>query len=455
MNGNHEYNNVIPIHNTKDHREEELLYQYSDNPYFNLYFNYMNIDVNTEVPVTCHRWCALSVLAVLLGRRITLPFGNTQILPNLYIQMIGDPATRKSTAINLAKGVLKKYSFDNFAPKRTSLEKYLLDLHELTWGKEVEGKGSAADDDFLFEELAVSKKKQAEDLPVAESFICNDEFVDFIGRSNLDFISTLGTFWDIDEVFDQALKHSKPVYINKPTINILSGNTITGFNKAFPSDIQDQGFFSRLLIIHVEPTGKKVDFPVSSGVEITKELIAYLRAIQNTCVGNFTMDASERELCGKIYRTWEPIQDSRFAHYSGRRYTQMLKLSMLIAASNIRTEITCEDIVLGNTILSFAEYTMPTALGEFGRARSSPVIHKIITMVEKATRPVQMSEIIAEVYMDMDNIAGVGAIVKSLVMAGKIRFEKEGIFPVKKVWLTEDTELVKPSLLTDYERGLK
>ncbi|MFK5283171.1 hypothetical protein ACI3PL_26730, partial [Lacticaseibacillus paracasei] len=77
----------------------------------------------------------------------------------------------------------------------------------------------------------------------AESFIAADEFNNFIGLGNTDFISILGELWDYEGVYDYRLKNSKSVFIPYPTISILGGNTPTGFSQAFPPESIGQGFF--------------------------------------------------------------------------------------------------------------------------------------------------------------------------------------------------------------------
>lgn len=420
--------------------------------FFNHYFRYVDI-ANTEAPMNCHRWCGISIIGALLSRNFYLPFGHSPLYPNTYIQIIGEPATRKSTAIKIAKKLLADFGYNNFAPESTSMEKFLMDLHDITWGSEDSELAQASE---LEEELfgSVSPKIRAADLTLAEYYIASDEFVDFIGRNNINFISLLGSLWDYNGVFDRKLKHSKAVYINNPTISIIAGNTPDGFNMAFPPDIQGQGFFSRLLLIHAKPTGKKITFPESPSAETTKAMLDYMKLIQQTCVGEAKLTPKARELCDVIYKSWQPINDPKFKHYSGRRFSHLLKLTLICTAMRLSTQIDEQDIVLANTILTFAEHSMPKAMGEFGKGRYSAITHKILEAINKADVPMSMVELIKHVHNDIDNLSAITELCKGLTYADKIQVVDGKFLPKKEVIIYEDTDLVKPSLLLPEELNI-
>ena len=63
--------------------------------FFDLYFEYTG---ETESPQIYHRWCALSMVGALLGRRVYLPFGHAPIYPNMYIMLEGNPGARSAEA---------------------------------------------------------------------------------------------------------------------------------------------------------------------------------------------------------------------------------------------------------------------------------------------------------------------------------------------------------------------
>jgi len=419
--------------------------------FFKLYFHdYIGIRDNTEAPANIHRWCAISLLGAMLGRQFYYPFGHAPLMPNQYIQIIGVPATRKSTAIKQAKKLLQAYGFEHFAPEKVSLEKFLMEMHEATWGSNEEEQATSILEENLFG--TANPKEQAANMTIAESYIASDEFVDFIGRNNLDFISLLGTLWDYVGVYDRKLKHSKPVYINEPIISILAGNTPTGFNQAFPPDVQGQGFFSRLLLIAANPSGKKV-YPIRPPSEsAVNNLTSYMTEIQKCCIGTAKILPETDNLLSHIYHTWEPIRDPRFEHYSGRRFSHLIKLSLIMAASRISATVTPDDVLLANTILTYAEHDMPKAMGEFGKSRYSAVAQKIVEFVNSSTVPVTITAVSKVIYNDLDNLSSLTGIMQGLYNADKLQTIDGFICPKHAIKHRLDSEVCKPSWLEQEER---
>ena len=425
---------------------------YPEDNFFTRYFNFVGYPHNTEASLVCHRWSSISILAAALGRNFLFPFGIGDLMPNQYIQIIGVPATRKSTAIKQAKRLLKQSGFSNFSPESISLERFLMDLHELTWGSEDEQEKA---NDFLLEETIFgtsNPKETAESLDIAEYYIASDEFVDFIGRNNIQFISLLGSLWDYQGVFDRKLKHSKTVYANNPTINIIAGNTPECFAQAFPPEVQGQGFFSRLLLIHAEPTGRKIDFPEPPSLEATKLVLDYLKDIKLRCNGIAKVTEEAKDLCRIINRDKSFIlSDSRFQHYNGRRFTHLLKLSLVMAAGRMSNRVDSCDVTMANTILTFAEYQMPKAMGFFGRGRNSLIMHKIVEVIT-ANDGCTMRDIIKYVQNDLDNMSILGDLLNSLKSTDKILIH-EGIFYSKSEQrVMVDTLTVKPTWIFQEER---
>jgi len=88
--------------------------------------------------------------------------------------------------------------------------------------------------------------------------------------------------------YDYKLKNSKSVIINEPTVTILGGNTPTGMSVAFPQEAIGQGFFSRLIIVHAEPTGIKNTWMTSPDPELEKQLITFITEMRATLTGEVT-----------------------------------------------------------------------------------------------------------------------------------------------------------------------
>lgn len=432
---------------------------------------YLQYTAKTECPVFFHRWCALTSLAAYLGRNVYLQHGHFTLYPNLYTMLIGVPGTRKSSAIKISSKLLKLAGYNTFAAKKTRQEKFLLDLAELSEKREAVLSGGYRIDDTLdaLDQNLWGSDMDSSDYYLnrapAECYIAADEFNNFIGAGNIEFISILGELWDYEGVFDYRLKNSKSVYIPSPTINILGGNTPTGFSQAFSVETIGQGFFSRLLLVYGEPSNIKYTFPPSPDTELQNKLINILHKIKEKVTGEISISKESEELIDKIYKQWEGIDDLRFEHYANRRLTHLLKLCVVVTAARIGTRIEAIDVVRANTILTFTEQLMPKALGEFGKARHAETTHKLVSALNETVIPLTFQDMWKLVHNDLDNRNQLIEIISNLQVAEKIQLVemsvdlqgtkgKSGYLPIRRVRGDGVQGAIDWNLLTEAERNM-
>jgi len=410
----------------------------------------------TECPAIFHRWCAITILAAYMGRRICFKHGHSTLHPNIYTLLIGSPGTKKSSAIKMGAKLLKLAGYTTFAAKKTRQEKFLQDLAEQS---EALSNSSGTDysdilDRNLFGDVNNDHSFNYDSQPPAETLVAADEFNNFIGLNNLDFISILGELWDYEGTYDYKLKNAKSIYIPNPTVTILGGNTPTGLSQAFPVDIVGQGFFSRLLLVFSEPTGIKYTFPPPPDEELQAALIAMLHDIKNKVLGELSLSPAAASLLDKIYKNWEKMEDIRFEYYANRRFTHLLKLCLVMVASRVGSSIEKEDVIEANTILTYTEQLMPKALGEFGRARNSISTHKIMEVLDNARLPITVQHLWKVLQQDFESRQQLIEILNDLQVADKIQSVNGGFLPKRKPMDLGIEGSVDWSLLTEYERAL-
>lgn len=408
--------------------------------FFSMYFEYTS---NTEVPAFFHRWSAIAGIGAFLGRGYSLLHGHFPINPNIYTMLIGSPGTRKSTGIKLIKSLLQEANYQTIAPNKTSKEKFLMDLAGMEGDSD--SKAVSLDAINLFGEDYAEEDR--------EMFIAADEFNNFIGNGNIEFISLLGELWDHNGLYRYRLKNSKSIAIYNPTITILGGNTPTNLSLAFPPETIGQGFFSRLIFVYGESTGKKIAFPTAPEPEHTRCLVEYLSQIKLNVHGNADLTPTAKKLLEKIYTSYPGVDDVRFESYSNRRFTHLLKLCLIVSAARISRQISEQDVVYANTILAHTEHLMPKALGEFGKAKHSDVVHKVIQVLDSATTVMTIKDIWAHVVHDLEKVTDLAEILKNLTIAEKIQ-SLHGGFLIKRKQLVEvSDDCVNYELLTREEIG--
>ena len=402
--------------------------------FFNKYFNFVGA---TEAPMIYHRWCAVSMLGALLSRDVYLPFGHSKIYPNIYLMLMGSPGTRKGTAIGISTNLLKDTGYKRFAPDRLSKERFLMEIKP-PFEEEL-------DDDL--ENLVMEAP--------AELYAVAEEFTDFVGQGGMEFMTMLTKLWNNVDRYEHPKIHGKSIVVEKPTINILGGNTAQGLSLAIPPEAIGNGFMSRMLFVHAEPTGVQITFPDSVNKDLKEELLADLKEIKENMQGEMTYTAEAKKVLDRMYREYIPVNDYRFSYYGTRRFTHLLKLCMVIAASELSMEITKEVALNANTVLYYAEIHMPKALGEFGRSKHSDNSHAVLEILNHAMKPFTLNEIYKQVSKDLSDVRDLSTIIKNLLVAEKVQVVtiggKQGYMPLHKESKKWVPELLNESYLHEGE----
>ena len=402
--------------------------------FFDAYFEYVG---DTEAPILYHRWSAISMLGALLSRSVWFPFGHSKIYPNQYIMLMGSPGARKSSAIGISRKLLRDVGYNRFAPDRLSKERFLMEMRPVR-----------------DEELDSDLVDLVFDAP-SELYVVAEEFTDFVGHGGIEFMTMLTKLWDNMDRYEHPKIHGKSVVVEKPTVNILGGNTVQGLALALPPEALGNGFMSRLIFVHAEPTGKKITFPSPISQSLAQNLIDRLEEIKGTVAGEVSYTPEARNLLDRMYKEFADVDDHRFKHYSTRRFTHLLKICIILAASDLRTLITGEDTLNANTILHYTELRMPKALGEFGRSRYSDTAHTILDILAHATKPFTMNELWKVVAKDLTKINELGDIIKNLIAAEKLQVVtikgKQGYMPMHKELKQWDASLLNTSFLHEEE----
>lgn len=418
--------------------------------------SYLQYTEHSEPPKIYHRWCLLSSVGALLARKYWVPFGHERLFPNIYVMLIGEPATRKSTSIKTIKKLLTRSDYETISADKTGKEKFLIDLEGLEEGEQVSFKQAKLDsitERNLFGSSGVASLSEPK-----EVFIMADEFNDFAGLNNTQFYDTLGSLWDFDDPnkpYTSRFKNQS-VSIFQPTVSILGGNTQENFARAFPPEIIGGGFLSRMLLIHGERSKARYTFPPTPAEEDTLRVIDSFRNLRTSFRGEAKLTDAARTLFDTIYRdsSYE-IRDVRFKYYNGRRFTQLIKTSLIISACFGQDEINEEHVITANTILAAAESNMHNAMGEFGKSKNSAVTNVVMSVLEKTRKALTIQELWSFVDKDLEKVSSLVEIMQNLQHAGKVQVVDRGKWLPKKevkkkldyvdfgILTTEEQEMLK------------
>lgn len=372
--------------------------------FFTDYMEYVDLE-NQEAPAVYHRWTLASAIGALLGRQFYLPFGKGILHPNQFIMLMGTPGTRKGSAMNIGRDLLKAAGYGRFSASRTSLERFLIDMKQFDIDPMESIDGLEA---LVF------------DGP-SESYIFAGEFVDFIGANDIAFINLLTNLWDNPPEYKHPKIQGKSVAVHQPTVNLFGGSTPQTFAIAFPPEVIGTGFTSRLLLIHAEPTGKRIAWPALPDALRTEQLVHQLKEIKEHIKGEAIFTPEAKKISKVIYDNEVHVDDSRFSFYQQRRYNHLLKLSMIMAASEVSVEVKEHHILRANTMLALAERWMPKALGEFGKSKYAAASNEILQFLNRRSKPASITDIWKVVDRILTKIPELQEVLVNLKNADKIQ----------------------------------
>lgn len=354
--------------------------------------------------------------------------------------LLGTPGKRKGTAMSPIKALLQDAGYSKFGADRTSPERFVIDLYRSSLNTGLDG-------------LSTDELESINLTETSALYVLADEFADFIGLKNMNFINLLTKLWDNISQYEHPKIHGKSVTVIKPTVNILAGTTPQSLVDTIPPEAVGQGFTSRFIFVHSGGDTKKVTWPTSRDAGIHNDLVQRLVYMQNHIKGPASISPEARIILDKMYREFPPLQDGRFQHYNTRRQTLLLKLCLIVSAMRLDTTIKTQDAILANTILHSTEKQMPRALGELGRSRFSEISNAILELCH--TKNLTFRDIWRAVSHDLDKESDLNQILRNLQGAGKIQSIKMGSRMVWKRHFAEseawDDSLLDESALREEE----
>lgn len=342
--------------------------------------DYLRMVEETESPRLFHVWSAVSGLAACLGRRCWFPFGPMKIFPNQFIGLVGTPGTRKSTAMNIMKGHLRKSTGIRFAPDDTGNQRQGLikamkneveeDTKVFLDGVNVASNNSLAG--LVFERLEEIELKDEDPEFEIDAWdkhhlmVTSTEINQFIGQNNIDMLTFLIPMWDGVSEYKYQTKGGDMILTN-PLLNLIACTTPVTLHHSMPPAAGGQGFLSRMILVYGARKYRVVPTPIEpdeDDVSLIRERFHYA---YHELAGEFRETKEAQAFRESIYSAPLAITDPRFGYYHERRQDHLVKLAMALCASRESDQVlTLTDFQEANRILQATERGMPDALGEFG-----------------------------------------------------------------------------------------
>lgn len=325
-------------------------------------YKYLKFTENQESPTPFHIWSALSVIGSALGRKCWIYRGYYNLYPNQYIIIAAESARcRKSTSSDIA--------IDDIL---TSSDTVDIIREKMTT-------------EFLCKELSQNRLNN-------EVLIYAPELATFLGANafHSGLIPLLTSMYNCPAQRDYKTKESGIFALSNVCINILACTTLDWMSNNMPGDTIEGGFTGRIIFVVGEDPRLRNAWPVVTEEQlvIRNNLIADLIRI-STLNGEYRVNSEAQRIYTRWYaRAAEPA-DIRLRPYEGRKGDHVLKIAMILSASEFTPgeksvfTILPRHIRIALAILQRAEKLMPLAFRGAAFSKNSKDIDRVLRQLEK------------------------------------------------------------------------
>jgi len=377
---------------------------------------YVQHAAHTEAPKIMHFWAGVWALAGVLRRRVWMDQVAFKWYPNFFVIFVAPPGVvSKSTTAGLAESFLREVPGIKFGPD------------VVTWPS-----------------LVTSFASSCESFPYGEDYISMSplnliasELGNLIDPRNREMVNLFIDLWDGRKQLVKETKMSGNDTVDGPWINLLGCTTPHWIADNMPSNTVGGGFTSRCIFVYADKKERFIAFPKynfpSDTSQTRADLLHDLEYISMNLVGEYEPNAEGRAWVEDWYRQlWskrpEHLDDERLEGYIARRQTHLMKVSMVIAASQ-RDELvlTKDDFVLADTMLRTIEGDIDKVFSRIGRTEDSLHVERFITFVQrKGAAGISYQEAYKSIHAYFPDFRDFEGILSGALRSGYITLEQRG-----------------------------
>jgi len=367
--------------------------------WLNSYFEYTQ---ESEAPEKYHLWAGLSTLASAVERKVWLPFGYSNIYPNMYVILVSPPGRcRKSSAIDISTDILSDLSGVTMESEDITTQALYRDLAGVQKTFQLNGKV------IIHSSLSVHA----------------DELGSFFGVKDLAFLTLLIRLYDCKNKVEYKTKNAGVDYIPNSCLNILGGITPSSIIECLPPTAIGGGLTSRIIfVVEREKRGMKpIPVLTERQKQLKKQLTHDLEHIHTNLLGKFSISS----IAKKEFEEWyiargknpNEIPDPRFQGYLERKPIHLLKLAMLSSiSSGDSLQIELKDIIVARQLLADIEPKMAGVFGGLGESATAHNVDLVATMLADKRR-LSLADILNANWMNT-NEKELEIVLSTIVKAG-------------------------------------
>jgi hypothetical protein len=368
--------------------------------------DYLSLTRDTKPPLEFHVWCMLGLLSIFAGRRFWFRNGHLKFDTKLYIVLVGDPGTGKSTASDFVKNMLRECKLVPMSATQITKEALTQKMSSTFEGKL---KKTPFEGQKFFD-------YQGQKVEYNQYAIVSDELVEFIAPNPQGMMDFLTNAWGAD-IIDVETKNKGSDFIANPYITLLACMTPQKMKGLMKFSILTGGMARRTAWIF-SSTSNWIPWAKKPNQEIVQRILAYGHKLQNYC-GEFVCSTET----AAFYEAWDKDnhQTLKDKHPNVRTWfeskAEMLwKISMLAALATLDFDNPSYVIELPHYRLALRwcellENNLQRVFDGAGINPNSGAISQVIHMLEEMNEPMNRKHLVA---MFMDNVTNLREFEDSL-----------------------------------------
>jgi hypothetical protein len=367
---------------------------------------------NNESPPTYHRWCGLSALAAIAGRRFWFRLGPFTYYPNFYVVLVGDPGVKKSAAMDVAKDLVRKVGKIPMAASSTTKEAIATEMgHEKYPGKK------------FFTNPVSGMMEEYNQLAIFAT-----EFTTFLGvnpTGMLDFLTSIYT----ESVYDERYKNKGSTLFVGPFITMLAcmtPETVKGYLKL---NILTGGFSRRTMFVY-GARGRPNPWPGNTPEQqaAMKRCIEFGKDVQ-TLAGEFVLSEDGAEWYEEWYmKNAHALPDRRpnIQNYFSTKHEFLFKTAMLVALSErhgdkLDNQITAANLeFLNSRFFSPVEEVLERVFEGAGINPNASAAAQVCRMLEALDKPMPLKHIHAIFFDQVTSLSDLKDTLQHLIAVGRL-----------------------------------
>lgn len=391
--------------------------------------DYEIVTRNNESPRNFHLFSSLVALSSLVSGKVWLDLGLFAIRPNLYVILTGTPGVKKTTAMAVAKRLLRELG-DKIPMSAESQTKEALTLSMASKSKvckvgvgEVPKRFAPLDEErskFIYCPMSV--------------FVT--EFSQFVGGSNaahmLDFLTTI---YD-EESYKNETKGKGVDILPMPYLTLLGCTVPDWITAKLKEDVISGGFSRRTIFVYEHHTDLRIPIPfVTEEMEAAWDRLVIKARKISELSGPFKWGEGAEDFYCDWYRGLKRPDDPMLEGWFNSIHIQMLKIAMLISASEWEGGIhflQIEHMQVSMALLEIVEANIPKVFKGVGRNELFGISNKIIEMLSLAPNKGLPERLVKRDLFREANIDELTKMIQHLAATKQIE-RKAMLNPVSKV----------------------